>query len=193
MQVFLRRSALIAAFSLALVAPRVQAQETGPADAPVTIVEYADFTSEASARAAFLVKELVDQHFHVRVVFKHLPPSPSVNANALRVHEAALAAGTQGKFWEMSDLIFANQPHQSREELIGMARQLALDVARFTADLDSGASGEFEAVISGDQTEARALGIKAPACVVNGETLAWPVTLDDLKAHAAKWLPPATR
>jgi protein-disulfide isomerase len=51
--------------------------------------------------------------------------------------EALLAAGDQGKYWEMHDLLLARSPRLDRTSLIGYARELGLDVQRFTADLDS--------------------------------------------------------
>jgi protein-disulfide isomerase len=157
--------------------------ETGAATAAVTFVQFADFTSEPSSRLAFMLKALVDTYpKDVRVIFKNDPDMS--RPDAVLAHEAALAAAAQGKFWEMSDLIFSNQNRRQREDLIGMASQLGLDRERFTLDLDSGG---FRQAIESDRQEAITLKIaKAPACLFNGQPLAWPLTFSELKALVDK-------
>jgi protein-disulfide isomerase len=160
-----------------------QALETGAATAAATIVQFADFTSEPSSRLAFMLKALVDLYpKDVRVIFKNDPDMS--RPDAVLAHEAALAAAAQGKFWEMSDIIFSNQHKQQREDLIGMASQLGLDLKRFKADLDGGG---FLQAIESDRQEAMTLKIaKAPACLFDGQALAWPLTFRELKTMVDK-------
>jgi protein-disulfide isomerase len=79
---------------------------------------------------------------------------------------AALAAHEQGKFWEMHDKIFADQKNQKRENFLTYAKELKLDIAKFTKDLDS---DKYKASIEADSNEAMALGASGtPAFFVNG-------------------------
>lgn len=108
----------------------------GPEHAPVTIVEYGDFECPTCKQAAPSLKLLL-QHFpgQVRLVFRHYPLE-EVHPHALSAAEAAEVAGGQGKFWEMHDLLFANQLHLAPNQLRGYAEQLSLDMARYTAEMD---------------------------------------------------------
>jgi protein-disulfide isomerase len=155
----------------------------GPQDAIATFVEYTDFTCEPCGRLDFMLTALASIYPRdVRIMFKHNPPAS--RDDALLAHEAALAAGAQGKFWPMADLIFANPQRRQRADFAGMAAQLHLDAKQFAADLDS---GRFRASVERDQQEAAALGVKsAPVCTLNGERLRWPLTLRDLKALVEK-------
>lgn len=184
-------TAILAILACAISA-RVDAQEiqTGPDAASVTIVEYADFSAEGSARLSFMVKSLADADpSHIRIVFKNAPRGTQLSADALTMHGAALAALPQGKFWEMADTIFANQRRRTRADFIAMAGQLGLDVSKYTADFDAGMSnGDFEAVVKNDRLDAGALKITAPACTINGQLFTWPVTLEQLKAAALGWI-----
>jgi protein-disulfide isomerase len=71
-------------------------------------------------------------------------------------HEAALAAGDQGKFWEMHDLLFQTQSKLTRDDLIAKATQLNLDVPRFTKDLDT---HRFKPQVESDRQEGNRLGV----------------------------------
>ena len=79
---------------------------------------------------------------------------------------AALAAHEQGKFWEFHDKLFANQQKQSRAEFLQYAKDLKLDIGRFTKDMDS---DKYKAQIEADTNEANTLGATGtPAFFVNG-------------------------
>jgi protein-disulfide isomerase len=89
----------------------------GPDHAPVTIVEYGDFECPICKMAAPGVKLLLDRHPNrVRLVFRHFPIEEA-HPHALQAAEAAEAAAAQGRFWEMHDLLFANQAHLKRREM----------------------------------------------------------------------------
>jgi protein-disulfide isomerase len=108
----------------------------GPEHAPVTVVEYADFECPICKQAAPALKLLL-RHFpeEVRIVFRHFPLE-AVHPHALAAAEAAEVAGAQGKFWEMHDLLFANQLHLKTNNLRSYAEQLQLDMSRYTAEMD---------------------------------------------------------
>jgi protein-disulfide isomerase len=108
----------------------------GPDHAPVTVVEYGDFECPNCKQAAPAVKLLLERFDErVRFVYRHFPLE-DVHPHALLAAEAAECAGGQGKFWEMHELLFANQEHLKLKNLHGYAEQLGLDMARYTAEMD---------------------------------------------------------
>jgi protein-disulfide isomerase len=108
----------------------------GPEHAPCTVVEYGDFECPLCKQAAPAVRLLL-QRFdqRLRVVFRHFPVE-ATHPHALLAAQAAEAAGAQGKFWQMHDLLFENQLHLEPLQLPGYAAQISLDVPRFIAELD---------------------------------------------------------
>lgn len=110
--------------------------QLGPDHAPVTVVEYGDFECPNCKQAAPAVKLLLERHAKkVRFVFRHFPLE-EVHPHARSAAEAAEAAGAQGKFWEMHDLLFENQRHLKQSQLHSYAQSLQLDMARYTAGMD---------------------------------------------------------
>ena len=109
----------------------------GPADAAVTLVEYGDFECPYCGSAEMAVRRLAREFdTDLMFVFRHLPLA-DVHEHAQLAAEAAEAAGAQGKFWEMHDLLFENQDALTDQDVLGYARDLGLDEARFERDLRS--------------------------------------------------------
>ncbi|HXL94605.1 MAG TPA: Na+/H+ antiporter NhaA [Streptosporangiaceae bacterium] len=106
----------------------------GPEKAPITVVEYADFECPYCGQAEPVVRELLRDFGDVRYVWRHLPLL-EVHPRAQAAAEAAEAAGLQGKFWEMHDLLFEHQDALSPRDLIGYADSLDLDIQQFMHDL----------------------------------------------------------
>jgi Na+/H+ antiporter NhaA len=106
----------------------------GPDEAPVTVVEYGDFECPYCGLAEPVVHELLRDFGDVRYVWRHLPLN-DVHPHAQLAAEASEAAGKQGAFWELHDLLLDHQDALSADDLIGYARELGLDVERFTDDL----------------------------------------------------------
>jgi protein-disulfide isomerase len=107
----------------------------GPADAPVTLVEYGDYECPYCGAAYPIIKEVqARMGDRLRFVFRNFPISTS-HPHAEQAAEAAEAAGVQGPFWEMHDLLYENQKRLRDEDLRGYAEQLGLDVERFARDL----------------------------------------------------------
>jgi Na+/H+ antiporter NhaA len=106
----------------------------GPEDSLVTMVEYGDFECPYCGMAEPAVRELLRDYGEVRYVWRHLPLT-DVHPNAQLAAEAAEAAGKQGAFWEMHDLLLDHQDALHPRALIGYADSLGLDTARFAADL----------------------------------------------------------
>jgi protein-disulfide isomerase len=109
----------------------------GPATAAVTLLEYGDYQCPYCGAAHPAVQQLerllADE---LRFAYRHFPLS-QIHEHAYQAAEAAEAAGAQGRFWELHDLLFANQDRLSTRDLLGYAQALGLDLARFTADLEN--------------------------------------------------------
>jgi protein-disulfide isomerase len=108
----------------------------GPGHAVVTIVEYGDFECPNCKQAVPAVKLLLERFAgRARLVFRHFPLE-DVHPHALLAAEAAEAAGGQGKFWPMHDLLFDNQRHLKLPQLHSYAERLELDMPRYTGEMD---------------------------------------------------------
>ncbi|WP_435742903.1 Na+/H+ antiporter NhaA [Nocardioides sp. SYSU DS0663] len=112
----------------------------GPADAPLTLVEYLDYECPFCARATGSARE-VREHFgdRLRYVTRHLPMD--VHPHAPLAALAAEAAARQGRYWDMHDRLFAHQDQLAYEDLVGHADVLGLDVERFVRDLQDEETG----------------------------------------------------
>ena len=106
----------------------------GPEESHVTVVEYGDFECPYCGMAEPAVRELLRDFGEIRYVWRHLPLN-DVHPNAQLAAEAAEAAGKQGAFWEMHDLLLDHQDALHPRDLIGYAASLGLDADRFAADL----------------------------------------------------------
>ncbi len=151
----------------------------GPKDALVTAVVFTEFQCPYCARIAPSLERLLQKYPQdFRVVFKHNPLN--FHQNARLAAEAALAAGSQGKFWEMHDLLFANQKALARTDLEGYASQLGLDLARFNKDLDEHV---HQAAIDADLALGRRLAVRGtPHTFINGRRVAGAKPLPALEA-----------
>lgn len=108
----------------------------GPLDAPVTLTWYSDLQSELALRATLQIRQLMSAHpGKIRLVFKNRPLE--IHPGAMRLHEAALAANAQGKFWQMHDLIIANSHKDDEGTLLSYAVRIGLDTKRFQSELES--------------------------------------------------------
>ena len=138
----------------------------GPVDAPVQVVEYVDFECPGCKRAAPAVEMLL-RHFDGRicVALRHFPLE-SVHPHALQAAEAAECAAAQGRFWEMAELLFADQLHLASESLSARAERLGLDMECFDAEMGSHAHVE---VIRRYLASGTASGVRGtPGFFVNG-------------------------
>jgi protein-disulfide isomerase len=108
----------------------------GPEHARVTVIEYGDFECPSCKVAATTPKLLLERFPNkVRFIFRHFPLQDA-HPHALLAAEAAEAAGAQGKFWQMYDVLFANQAHLKDRDLHRYAGELGLDMARYVAEMD---------------------------------------------------------
>jgi protein-disulfide isomerase len=107
----------------------------GPAGAPVTFVEYGDYECPYCGAAYPIIKEVQSRMGdRLRFVFRNFPISTS-HPHAEQAAEAAEAAASQGKFWEMHDLLYENQEHLDDADLHRYADRLGLDVGVFDEEL----------------------------------------------------------
>ncbi len=107
----------------------------GPADAAVTLVEYGDYECPYCGAAYPIVKEVQAQlGERLRFVFRNFPIVTS-HPHAEQAAEAAEAAGAQGEFWQMHDLLYERQSRLGDPDLRSYAEELGLDLGRFDAEL----------------------------------------------------------
>jgi protein-disulfide isomerase len=138
----------------------------GNPDAPVTVVEYGDFECPYCAAAAPVLRQLVDEsEGRVRLVFRNFP-LPDVHPHALTAALAAEAAGAQGAYWPMHDLLFTKQDRLDDRSLKAYAEHLGLDgdlvvgeaaqafgdkvETDFSAGLDEGVAGTPTLIVDGE-------------------------------------------
>jgi cyclophilin family peptidyl-prolyl cis-trans isomerase/protein-disulfide isomerase len=144
----------------------------GPADAKITLIEYADFQCPACSGVAPLLTGLVDaQEGGVRLVYRHFPLI-TIHDKAMITAEAAEAAGAQGKFWEMNSLLFERQSQWSSgsadkmvDVLAGYAKDLALDVDAFREALTK---HTYQAKVKQQYDDATTIGLPGtPSLIFN--------------------------
>ncbi len=149
----------------------------GEMSAEVVIIEYSDFECPACASYFPILKDLKEKFgSQIAVVYRHFPLT-QIHRNAELASLASEAAGRQGKFWEMHDLLFENQKNWSanfgaKEIFIGYAQQLQLDEEQFINDLDA---KDLQDKVSASYREGVSIGITGtPTFFLNGEKISNP-------------------
>jgi len=140
----------------------------GEEDAPVTMIEFSDFQCPFSARHFQQVFPQIEKEYiaagKVKYYFRNFPLS--IHQYAQKAAEAARCADEQGRFWEYHDKLFANQQAISPENLKEWAKELGLDMAKFSDCLDS---GRFEQAVKGDFADGQLAGVRGtPSFFING-------------------------
>lgn len=151
--------------------PRIEvtadaARLQGNPDAPVTIVEFADFQCPYCRNTESTLKEIMQKYKgKVRLGFRDFPLS-EIHSHAEQAAEAARCAGDQGKFWEYHNLLYTNQTKLDQPGLMEEARTTGLDIQRFSACL---ASKRFQTQIESDVQSGTIAGVSGtPAFYING-------------------------
>jgi Na+/H+ antiporter NhaA len=106
----------------------------GPEEAAVTLVEYGDLECPYCGQAEDVIRELLSDFGDLRYVWRHLPLN-DVHPHAQLAAEASEAAGAQGKFWEMHDMMLAHQDELTLRQIVGHAKELGLDIDKFKEHL----------------------------------------------------------
>jgi protein-disulfide isomerase len=108
----------------------------GPADAPVTIVEFSDFQCPYCSVAVGKLNAVLEAYpTKVKLIFKEFPLD--THSQAALAAQAAIAAQQQGKFWQMHDALFAHRKDLSPTVIVALGRQIGLDMKRWEADVNS--------------------------------------------------------
>jgi Na+/H+ antiporter NhaA len=150
----------------------------GPADAPVTLLEYGDYECPYCGQAEPVMRALLaDFGDDLRYVWRSLPLN-DVHPNAQWAAEAVEAAGAQGKFWEMHDELLAHQDELRPFELVRHANDLGLDTERFWDGLRR---REYAARVAEDVASADASGVTGtPSFFINGRRYTGAYDIDTL-------------
>lgn len=148
--------------------------EIGSKSPKVTIIEYADYQCPGCSAAAPKAKALAEKYKdHVRLIFRNFPIASS-HPNARAAAAVAEAAGLQGKFWEMNELLYVNQDAWKNANITerdnifkSYAEQLKLNIDQYKADV---ASNRVKNKIDFDMALGRKHGVAAtPTFYVNGK------------------------
>ncbi len=142
----------------------------GDKNAPVTITMFSDFQCPFCAQAIGIVDETLKQYkpSEVKFVMKQFPLR-QIHPNAEPAAEAALAAGKQGKFWEMHDELYKNGRNLTPETIKGIAEKIGLDMKKFEADRNS---PEVKKQIDTELALGQTVDVRGtPSIFINGKVL----------------------
>lgn len=142
----------------------------GPADAPITIIEFSDFQCPYCQRWHVQVWPKIQAAYgdKVRLVYRDFPLY-SIHPEAGPAAEAANCANEQGKFWEFHDLLFSGELTLGREAYLAYAERLGLKMQQFTTCLDE---RRYQGEVEDDYAYAVDLGINStPTFFINGIAL----------------------
>ena len=150
----------------------------GSDQAPVKIVEYGDYDCGACRTAHATVKKLVEQRGDVIQIAYRQFPLMKQHPRAMPSALAAMAAGNQGKFWQMHEMIFEGAHEPSDERLRSYAEALELDMEQFALDIED---KQLEREILRRRMEGLKSGLNAtPSFWINGKKHEGPISLDGL-------------
>ncbi len=137
----------------------------GPADAPVTIVQFAEYECYYCGKVGPTIDQVLETYGDkVRFVFKDFPLGSHARATPAAV--AAHCAGEQGKYWEMNEVLLNNQQQLGDAELVQHAASVGVDTEAFEA---CQSSGKYEPLVMADMKEGERVGVRAtPTFFVNG-------------------------
>jgi protein-disulfide isomerase len=141
----------------------------GPASAPVTIVEFADFECPFCG-GFYPTLKMVEANYadKVRLVYRQFPLT-TIHPNAQKAAEASLCANEQRKFWEFYDALFSDQSRLDVASLKQRAQAMGLNTTAFNTCLDSGSQAP---AIQKDREDARKIGVSStPTVFINGRLL----------------------
>ena len=152
----------------------------GPKDAPVTLMEFGEYESEECAKANEIVKQLLeDYEGKIRFQFRHFPLT-LIHQRSLKASESAVAAGQEGKFWEMHNVLFQNRRNLGTTSLKLYSKEAGVSNKKFLEDL---VNGTFGWQVQDDIKEGHNRGVKEiPAFFINDVMLTLKPTYANISA-----------
>lgn len=152
----------------------------GDKAAPVTLVEFGDYESEACSKANEVVKKLLEEYDgKMRFNYRHFPLT-KIHQRSLKAAEASVAAAQEGKFWEMHNIMFANRRNLGTTSLKLHSKEAGIKSKKFLDDLVNAIYGWH---VQADLKEGIDRGIKdVPAFFINGEQFTGKPTYENLSA-----------
>jgi protein-disulfide isomerase len=152
----------------------------GKMDAPVTLTEFGEYENEECAKANEIVKQLLEEYEgRIRFQFRHFPLT-LIHQRSLKASESAVAAGQEGKFWEMHNVLFANRRNLGTTSLKLHSKEAGVKNKKFLDDLVNGMYGWQ---VQDDIKEGHNRGVKEiPAFFVNDVMVTVKPTFANLSA-----------
>lgn len=166
---------------------RADSHMTGSISAKVTLVEFGDYQCPACSAASPAIKQILQIYAgnpNFNFVFRNFPLI-SIHPNAMIAAEAAEAAGAQGKYFQMHELLYENQSEwaESKKPLdifVKYAQQLGLDVSRFKQEVQD---NKYESFINSDARDGNSIGVNStPTFYLNGQQSIGVPLVNGLKA-----------
>ena len=152
----------------------------GKKDAPVTLMEFGEYENEDCAKANEIVKQLLEEYEgKIRFQFRHFPLT-MIHQRSLKASESAVAAGQEGKFWEMHNILFSNRRSLGTTSLKLHSKEAGVKNKKFLDDLVNGVYGWQ---VQDDLKEGINRGVKdLPAFFINDEPFTGRPTFANLSA-----------
>lgn len=152
----------------------------GDPGAKVLIVEFGDYESTDTAKINDVIQQLLETYKgKIKYNFRHFPLT-RIHQRSFKAAEAAIAAGQEGKFWEMHNILLKHQRNLGTISLKGYARDAGVTYKHFLDDLMNSKFGWY---VRDDQMQAVEAGVTdVPSIFVNGERFEGKPTLHNLAA-----------
>ena len=156
----------------------------GDPKAPVTLVEFGDYEGKTNLQAHQVVMELLAKYpDKLNFNYRHYPLL-NIHQRAYKAAEAAIAAGQEGKFAEMHELLLNNRTNLGVISLTSYARQIGIKSKPF---LDSLVGGRYGWQVHGDMAEGKRLGItQIPAFFIRDKPLSGDITFENFSQYIIK-------
>ena len=152
----------------------------GAKDAPITVIEWADFECPVCRVMAPVLKKSLADEKDVRFIFKNFPLA--MHENAEIAARASAAAQVQGKFWEMYEMLFSVEPPLTESKIKTMAETIGLDIAQFKKDLRSEAVAD---AVARDRKQGEAVNLSGtPTIYINGRRFVYSA---DVETEFKEW------
>ena len=170
----------------------------GDANAPVQVIEFADFECPACGQFSLVTEPDVRQRLVQtgKVAYRYFDFPLPMHRNTMAASLAAACANDQGKFWQMHDALFFNQPEWSSEEtsdpmkfFANYAKQIGLDVTTWTQCVND---QKHLATILGNRDEGNRVGVnQTPTFMIGKRLVIGAIGYDEFRAHVDSAMPPA--